>query len=62
MTSILTGLKFCAFIPISVISRVLLKVKQDSAEDVIVVPFLPTQVWFPAMLKMLVSTPIFSKF
>ena len=44
--------------PISVIPRVLSDMKQDSAEGIIVVPFWPTQVWYPAMLKMLVSTPI----
>ena len=51
-------LKFYAFPPISVIPRVLAKVKQDSAEGIIVVPFWPTQIWYPVMLKMLVSTPI----
>ena len=51
-------LKFYAFPPISVIPRVLAKVKQDSAEGIIVAPFWPTQVWYPVMLKMLVSTPI----
>ena len=35
--------KFSAFPPISVIPRILLKLKQDSAEDIIVVPFWPTQ-------------------
>ena len=53
-----SDLRFYAFPPISVIPRVLSKVKQDSAEGIIVVPFWPTQVWYPAMLKMLVSTPI----
>ena len=53
-----SDLKFYAFPPISVIPRVPSKVKQDSAESIIVVPFWPTQVWCPAMLKMLVSTPI----
>ena len=53
-----SDLKFYAFTPISVIPSILSKVKQDSAEDIIVVPFWPTQVWYPAMLKMLVSTPI----
>ena len=51
-------LKFYTFPPISVIPSVLSKVKQDSAEGIIVVPFWPTQVWYPVMLKMLVSTPI----
>ena len=53
-----SDLKFYAFPPISVIPRVFSKVKQDSAEGVIVVPFWLTQVWYPAMLKMLVSTSI----
>ena len=51
-------LKFYAFPPISVIPRDLVKVKQDSAEGIIVVTFWPTQAWYPVMLKMLVSTPI----
>ena len=53
-----SDLKFYAFFPISVITIVLLKVKQDSAEGIIVVPFSPTQVCYSAMLKVLVSTPI----
>ena len=54
-----SDLKFYTFPSISVIARVLSEVKQDSAVGIIVVPFWPTQVWYPAMLKMLVSTPIF---
>ena len=38
--------------------RVLSKVNQDSAEGIIVALFWPIQVWYPAMLKMLVLTPI----
>ena len=52
-----SDLKFYIFPSISVRPRVLSKVKQDSAEGIIVVPFWPTQVWYPTMLKMLVSTP-----
>ena len=33
--------------------------KQDSEEGIIVVPFWPSRVWYPAMLKMLGSTQIF---
>ena len=44
--------------PILVKPIVLSKVEQDSAEGIIVVPFWSTQVWYPAMLKMLVSTPV----
>ena len=53
-----SDLKFYAFPPISFIPRVLSKVEQDSVEDILVVPFWPTQVWCPFMLKMLVFTPI----
>ena len=55
-----SDLKFYAFPLISVIPRALSNVKQDSAEGIIVVPFWLTQVWYPVMLKMLVSTPILS--
>ena len=53
-----SDLKFYAFPPISVIPRVVSKVKQDSAEGIIVAPFWPTQVWYPAMLKMLITTSV----
>ena len=46
-----SDLRFYAFPTISVIPRVLSKGKQDSAGGIIVVPFWPTQVWYP-------STPI----
>ena len=54
-----SDLKFYAFPLISVIPRILSKVKQESAEGIIVVPFWSTQVWYPAVVKMLVLTPIF---
>ena len=53
-----SDLTFYALTPISIIPRILSKVKKDSAEGIIVVPFWPTQVWYLAMLKMLVSTPV----
>ena len=54
-----SGLTFYALPPISVITRVFSKVKYDSAEGIIAVPFCSTQVWpvypvYPVMLKMLV--------
>ena len=52
-------LKFYAFPPISVIPRVLSKVKQDSAEGIIVVPFWLTHIWYPVMLKILVLTQFY---
>ena len=53
-----SGLKFYAFPPITIISRVLSKISQDEAEGIIVVPYWPNQVWYPVMLKMLISIPI----
>ena len=47
--------KFYAFSPIS---RVFSRMKQDSAEGIIVIPFWQTQVWYLAMIKMLVSSPM----
>ena len=38
------NLKFYAFPPISVISNNIFKMKQDSAERIIVVPFWPIQI------------------
>ena len=46
-------LNFSAFSPVSVIPRALSKVKQDSAEGIIVVLLWPTQVWYPDMLTIL---------
>ena len=46
-----SDLKFYAFPSISVIPTVLSKVKQDRAEDIIVVLFWPTEVWYPAMFQ-----------
>ena len=40
------------FSPISAIHRVISKVKQVSADSIIVAPFWPTQVWYSVMLKM----------
>ena len=52
------GLKFYALPPIAIISRVLSKISQDETKGIIVVPYWPNQVWYPVMLKMLISIPI----
>ena len=52
-------LKFYAFPPFSIICRVLQKVSEDSATGVILVPFWPTQAFFPILLRMLISFPVF---
>lgn len=50
---------FYAFPPFSLVLRVLRKIIDDRAEGVIVVPFWPTQVWYPLFLKLLTKEPLF---
>ena len=52
-----SGLKFYAFPPIAIISKVLSKRRQDKAEDNIAVLYWPNEVWYPVMLKMMKSIP-----
>ena len=54
-----SDLKFYAFPPISFIPRVFSEVKEDFRVGITIVLFWPTKVWYPVMLKMLVSTPIY---
>ena len=56
-----SGLKFYAFPPIAIISRVLSKISQDEAEGIIVVPYWPNQMWYPVIRKILTSIPILLK-
>ena len=50
-------IKFYAFPPFSVPSRVLSKIKEDNASGILVVPLWPTQPWFPVMLDMMIDHP-----
>ena len=49
---------FYAFPPFSIILRVLHKIQIDKAEGVLVVPWWPTQPWFPLLMELIESTPI----
>ena len=53
-----SGLKFYAFPAIAIIFNILSKVSQDEVEGIIVVPYWPNQMWYPVMLKVLISIPI----
>ena len=53
-----SGLKSYAFPLIAIISRFLSKISQDEAEGIIVVPYWPNQMWYPVILKVLISIPI----
>lgn len=50
-----TNLCFYAFPPFAVILKVLRKLIYDQAEGIVVVPFWPTQPWFPLYQKLLCS-------
>lgn len=52
------GLKFYAFPPFSLISRVIQKVRKDEATGIIVAPFWPTQPFFPLLMKTLIQEPV----
>jgi len=50
-----------AFPPVSVIARVLRKMKHDKCQGIVVVPYWESQPWFPLFVQMLISDPeIFS--
>ena len=50
---------FYAFPPFSIIPQVLQKVSQDRATGLLIIPFWPSQAFFPSVLHMLISNPIF---
>ena len=52
-----TDLKLYAFLPFSILGRVLAKVQQDGATGMLVTPFWFTQPWFPQLLELLIDHP-----
>lgn len=49
---------FYAFPPFSIILRVLHKIRNDKAEGTLIVPWWPTQSWFPLLIELAASKPI----
>ena len=49
---------FYAFPPFSMIMRTLQKIHRDQATGLLVVPFWPTQAWWPVLTKMLIKEPL----
>ena len=47
-----------AFLPFSVIGRVLQKIQEDGATAIVIVPLWPTRVWFPRALQLLAAGPL----
>ena len=52
-----TDLKFYAFLPFSILGRVLAKVQQDGATGMLATPLWSPQPWFPQLLEMVIEHP-----
>lgn len=50
---------FYAFPPFSLITKVLQKIISDKAEGIVIVPYWPTQPWFPVFQKLVCSETIY---
>lgn len=44
--------------PFSLLQKVMMKWRRDEAEGMLILPFWPTAVWYPQMLRMLVHEPV----
>lgn len=54
-----TNIKFYAFPPFCLITKVIHKIITDRAEGIIVVPYWPSQPWYPIYSKLLVSEELY---
>ena len=46
------------FPPFSLLNRCIRKIKIDNASGMIIVPYWPTQIWFPALMEIVTDNPI----
>lgn len=51
---------FYAFLSFSLVLRTLRKIINDQAEGIVVVPYWPSQSWFPLFNQLLITSPLFS--
>ena len=51
------SLQFWCFPPFSLIPRVLQKIWEDTATGLLLIPYWPTQAWFPAAMRLLIDHP-----
>jgi hypothetical protein len=49
---------FYAFPPFNILPKVLQKIQSDKATGLLVIPKLPTQSWWPRVMRMLIQVPI----
>ncbi|KAB0790144.1 hypothetical protein PPYR_15533, partial [Photinus pyralis] len=52
-----SNLFFYAFPPFSMILRSIQKISEDKADGILVVPYWPSQPWFPPLLKLQINHP-----
>lgn len=52
------SLMFYAFPPFSVLTQTIQKIEKEEATGVLVVPNWPTQVWYPALMRLLIQHPL----
>jgi len=52
-------MSFYAFPPFSMIARVLNKIRSEGSKGIVVVPYWPTQPWFPVFMSLLAKTPLY---
>ena len=52
-------LNFYAFPPFILIPKVLGKIKNDKAKDILVVPYWPNQPWYPVFNSLVINNPLF---
>lgn len=50
-----------AFPPFPIISKVLAKIIEDEATIIVIVPYWPTQPWFPLFKKLCIEPPVFCR-
>ena len=53
------NLVFYAFPPFSMMHRVMQKLWEDKGEGILMIPYWPTQSWFPLVMRSLVAQPVF---
>jgi len=55
-------ISFYAFPPFCIIQKVLCKICEDKATGLIVVPYWPTQAWWPFLVRMLIAAPLLPRY
>jgi hypothetical protein len=56
-----SNMKFYAFPPFALLSRVLQKIKLEKSEGIVVAPYWPTQAWYPIFNELAKSDIVFIK-